>query len=144
MPKKVTYCVEVPDTFETIRKRVERLWAEKKPEMNKTEFSLAIGQKSSAFATKFLSGERPLTDLISLLRIARILGTSVGYLIGETGPDESALGAILREAGKLPKKQQEFVLQMILGLQEAEHPSTGATGEAIAAVPPSKPRKRPR
>lgn len=112
--------------------------------MSKTEFSTAVGQKSSAFATTFFNGKRRLASLVTLFRIARLLGTSVGYLVGETDPDEDTLGAILRESTGLSKENREIVLNLATQLPKEERSMLSKSAEADRAAPPSKLRKRSR
>jgi transcriptional regulator with XRE-family HTH domain len=92
MPKKITYATDSMALTETIRERLRELMAEN--DVSQTYVARTLELDPSTI-NKFLSGERPITDINMLARMARLFGVSVGYLIGETSRIRAAKIAAL-------------------------------------------------
>jgi transcriptional regulator with XRE-family HTH domain len=92
MPKKITYATDSMALTETIRERLRELMAEN--DLSQTDVARALELDPSTI-NKFLSGERPVTDINMLARMARLFGVSVGYLVGETSRIRAAKIAAL-------------------------------------------------
>lgn len=85
--------IHVDQFGETLRQRVTELLAAR-PEMSRAEFGRRI-RRGHSWISEFLAGLRSTNDLRLVIKIARVFGVSVGYLLGETDDPLDPSGATL-------------------------------------------------
>lgn len=121
---------------ERIRERVLALLAQR-PEVTDVEFGERIGRGYS-WVSAFRKGTRPATDIDLVVKIAKYLGVSVGYLLGETqralDPGAATLLATYEQAGE---QDRQLMLRIVATFRQ---PNDVGAAPPTADAPPTAPR----
>jgi transcriptional regulator with XRE-family HTH domain len=67
--------------------RIQGLLATRPDLKDRTIFGRRIGRPTPSWLSEFLNGKRTTNDLRLVLKIAKVFGVSVGYLLGESEPE---------------------------------------------------------
>lgn len=116
------------DPSTTVREQVKKL-LKARGDLSQKAFAERISRDES-WVSHFLKGTRPATDLELVVRIARVLSVSVGYLLNEVDRGLDAEAAVLLGAFRSLQEETDrrAVLQLALNLKERHGDETGGAG----------------
>lgn len=138
----------------TLLQRVRELMAAR-PDLDRLTFGRAIGRPTPSWLSEFFSGNRTTNDLRLVVKIARVFGVPVGYLLNERAdeePDAPTL-TLLGAWRTMERRDREILLQMAIGLVRRNgatdspqlppggHAGNGGAPHTSAATKKSRPRK---
>lgn len=133
---------------ERIRERVLELLAQRS-EVTDVEFGNRIGRGYS-WVSAFRKGTRPATDIDLIVKIAKYLGVSVGYLLGETERTlDPGAATLLATYEQMTTRDRQLFLQIAATFRqpndEAVVPPAGAVPQTEthtdSTAPPPRKRK---
>jgi transcriptional regulator with XRE-family HTH domain len=133
--------------------RIQGLLATRPDLKDRTIFGRRIGRPTPSWLSEFLNGKRTTNDLRLVLKIAKVFGVSVGYLLGESEPERER--GRRDAAGDLRRDQRAaiggfcFPSQRHYGLPSDEESGTGDGGSqggggntTASNASPRKPKRR--
>lgn len=137
------------DLLAQVRQRIKAALDARVTELSVQQFAERIGQKSASWRSEILVHEhKPWPDKITLLvRAARVLGVSVGFLVGDHArPHDPLLDALLQAWAELTVAERRHLVRIAHSSLEAR--GIAATGESSAEPPSvagsSTPHTRPK
>jgi len=128
----------------TLLQRVGELVAAR-PEMSRTDFGRRI-RRGHSWISEFLAGLRTTNDLRLVIKIARVFGVSVGYLLGETDEPLDPAGATLLATWHALHPSDRVLLSALATAlrQRVAHPTDLAPAAPDGAPPEERARTRSR
>lgn len=111
----------------TLRQRVTELLAAR-PEMERADFGRGI-RRGHSWISEFLAGLRTTNDLRLVIKISRVFGVSVGYLLGESDrPLDPGAATLVATWEVLDARDRELLLSVASTFRQRGSPTEPTNG----------------
>jgi len=134
MRNKLKYKGGVDSVGERLRQRVEALLQTRPDLQDRAVFGRLIRRPTPSWLSEFLHGKRTTNDLRLVIRMARVFGVSVGYLIGEqaTAPDP-AVATLIATYESLDPAGRRLLLDMAAAFRRTPQQANASSLEGSGA-----------
>lgn len=132
--------------------RIQGLLATRPDLKDRAVFGHRIGRPTPSWLSEFLNGKRTTNDLRLVMKIAKVFGVSVGFLLGEVEKERDAGAATLLATYEMVNERDRgLLLSFAASLRPAtdEESGTGGGGEpggggntTASNASPRKPKRR--
>jgi transcriptional regulator with XRE-family HTH domain len=131
--------------------RIQGLLATRPDLKDRALFGRRIGRPTPSWLSEFLNGKRTTNDLRLVIKIAKVFGVSVGFLLGENehAHDEGA-ATILATYEMVNERDRRLLLSFAASLRPASDEESGTGGDdgpeggGRTNASNASPRKKPR
>lgn len=131
----------VDATGELLRQRVTELLAAR-PDLSRTDLGNRI-KRGHSWISEFLAGRRTTNDIRLVIKIARVFGVSVGYLLGENDRQLNAGAAsLLSTWATAQPRERKILLDVAASLRQPGPANSPGGGPEGGAAPESSGNKR--